>query len=306
MSSAINAYLLSLNPEANIADQWDFGLVSDLLSGQLWRPPDFPVFNIQNVAKLPDDNTAVVVIPARHHAYFEEAMNKELAHLKHVVFFALGDEDGEFKVEHIKHPSIKIWVQNPIPERHAAYRKLGCGCPPHMRQYIPKEAPTKNLDWAFSGQITHTRRYQMIDQLERLKQAGSNGGLNPTEGFTQGLGHKAYYELLAEAKIAPCPSGPLNCDSFRLFEALELGCIPIADNTTGNGKFWHGYWEWLFGSTVPFPTITDYDSLPAYIADLLSKYPANANRISAWWLQQKRKLAYDLLADINSLEKENL
>ena len=29
--------------------------------------------------------------------------------------------------------------------------------------------------------------------------------------------------------MIPCPSGPATPDSFRLWEALEAGCVPIAD-----------------------------------------------------------------------------
>ena len=153
-------------------------------------------------------------------------------------------------------------------------------------------------DWFFSGQITHSRREECVKELRDMKK----GNLIETEGFTQGIPQEDYFNHMSQAKIAPCPSGPITVDSFRLFEALELGCIPIADTQTPN-EDWAGFWEWLFEEPVPFTTIKDWTSLPGYVKDLKRTYPTANNRVQAWWMRYKRKLRKQLYDDLGMKEE---
>ncbi len=45
----------------------------------------------------------------------------------------------------------------------------------------------------------------------------------------------------------------------------------------------------------------DYDSLPSYVQGALADWPRNVNRVTAWWIAQKRKWAYNLVADLDEL-----
>jgi GR25 family glycosyltransferase involved in LPS biosynthesis len=47
-----------------------------------------------------------------------------------------------------------------------------------------------------------------------------------------------YQALLAESKIVPVPSG-MNPETFRLYEALEHGCIPLYVRCEGDTLFWN-------------------------------------------------------------------
>ena len=99
------AYLLSLNKEADIAKQWDFGLLKDTLQ-------DIGA-EMQSCVSLPKAERGIVVLPARHHKTIESKVNKELQKLDHVVLFLMGDEEADFDISKIQHKSIHIWVQNP-------------------------------------------------------------------------------------------------------------------------------------------------------------------------------------------------
>jgi hypothetical protein len=74
-----------------------------------------------------------------------------------------------------------------------------------------------------------------------MKENGWIGTFIPTKGFTQGDPHDLYYRQMADAKVAPAPSGPETPDSFRLFEALESGCVPIADTRVPKNNFSDNY-----------------------------------------------------------------
>jgi hypothetical protein len=275
-----------MKPETPKRGYWDYGVLHDLLNG----------FEFEEVDQLPKVEIGIVVIPARHHADHVYAINSQLKNIQKVVLFCMGDEEGELSVEEIKHPNIRIWVQNPQPGRHDKYHKLGTGWTPHTKR---GELPTKELDWAFMGQVTHSRRQECVEQLRNMQ----NGYLLESEGFTQGLKPEEYNEKMSQAKIIPCPSGPVTCDSFRIFESLELGAIPIADTQTSN-KDYEGFWDWLFEEPVPFPQIKDWESLPGYVEELSNQFPALNNRIQAFWMRYKQKLKDQLYQDLQDLGAE--
>lgn len=282
----INVYYLSLKPETPCNSYWDYGLINEIFSDNKFKE--------QEVRKLPVADFGIVVLPARHHSELVFQVNDELNKLKSVVLFLMGDEEADFPIEEISHDKNFIYVQNPKPNLKNKYRKLGCGYPQSIKNV--DKFVEKDLDWFFSGQVTHDRREKCVEKLEGLK----NGKLLKTEGFTQGYEPEIYYKHMSRACVCPCPAGPITVDTFRLFEALELGCVPIADNETTN-KDWSKFWEWLFEEPVPFPTINDYDDLPGYIQDCVKKYPVINNRVQAWWIRAKMKLKKKISADIQSL-----
>jgi hypothetical protein len=287
----MNAYFLSLNPKANALDQWDSGLLIGILN-------DLEA-TIHDVTTLPSEDKAIVVIPARHHAELSTQVNKQLAKIKHVILFLMGDEEADYPVEKISHTSIHIWVQNPHIGRHDDYNKLGTGYPKHMNDFIPETLPEKSLNVFFAGQVTHQRREELAEVLTawktgNFKDSNETTHLLYSEGFTQGESHQDYYEHMLSSKLAPCPSGAVIPDSFRLFEALECMTIPIADERTPDGTIME-YWDWLFDEATPFPHVTNWDRLFGLIPELIEDYPRNIHQITAWYIKYKRNFKLQLL-----------
>lgn len=285
----MNAYLLSLNPDANVADQWDFGLLRDILENC-----GFTIFG-GNIVKSGAES-AVVILPARHNAEHIKEINKWLAHIKHVVLFLLGDEEAEFPVEEIDHPSIHIWVQNPHPGRHDKYHKLGTGYPPQAK-LLKSMKPVKDTDVFFSGQLTHKRRHALNDNLIEYGQNHRVDSLG-TRGFTQGYEPEEYYQRMVRAKIAPAPAGAVIPDSFRAYEALEAMCVLVADNRNSQGTI-DKYWDWLFDEEVPFYTINETDEWCGVFNEALENYPANLHKQTAWWCKWKRDFSNKVMEQLN-------
>lgn len=281
-------YYLSLLSDTPNKGYWDYGILDDILYE----------FEFYEVSQLPEADSAIVVIPARSHYQVADRINAELKKIKKVILFLMGDEEAVFPIEKIKHEAIQIWVQNPKPKKHDQYNKLGCGYPPDIKNFT--QYPDKIEDWFFAGQITHDRRRQM---LEALKDVG-NGSILPTKGFTQGFKQSDYYYKLSNAKVAPCPSGPETPDTFRLFEALELGCVPIADTQTSKEN-WSGFWQWLFEQDVPFPILEHYEQLKGYIEESAQKYPVLNNHCQAWWIRYKSLLRQKLINQLSEFGVEN-
>ena len=271
-------------------DQWDQNLLDRLFDNTLYPTG----LRFKRVEGYPTSDGCVLIIPGRYWHEKVNAISEAIAKYVWVLGVRVGDEEDQFDPEKVVHPNIKWWVQTPDPQRdYGGARLFGCGFPPHFNTLINYE---RDVDVFLSAQNTHDRRHQCFTAL---KKTYANKKVEPTKGFTQGMGGDEYARWMCSAKIAPAPSGPESPDSFRLFEALEAHTIPIADDLSPKTPK-PGFWRAVFPD-APFPILTDYKDLPGYVEDQVKGWPANANRITAWWIRQKRQMAKNLRADLTEL-----
>lgn len=284
----LNVIYLSMKEECSKTGYYDHGLLNEYL---------LPQFDCEyhEVDTIPEDlRGGVVVIPARMQADIVPQLNNELAKLEWAVVILTGDEESVFPWRELRHSRMLVWVMSPRQGVHddAEYR-IGSGYrmeAPELLKQIGLQDRT--LDFFFAGQVTHPKREQCASQLRNMP----NGKLVETKGFAQGMGYQEYLTYMAQAKFVPCPSGPATPDTFRLYEALEAGCVPIGDSG--------GYWPYLFGEEVPFPIVSDWSVLPTLMPELLKEWPHNSNRVFSWWQSKKRKMADRLEGNIATLSGE--
>lgn len=276
---------------------WDNALLDDMFA-----KGDFQHYEIKHeLPELQDNEGGVVVINGRSHGQDINKINEDINKLEWCVFIIAGDEESVFPWEEITHPKLRVWVMLPRIGRHNDVSfKIPNGYPPQIHEHLPTNIPDKTVDFYFAGQITHRRRKEMAEQVQRMLRQGANGEYHPSQGFTQGLAHEDYYLGLWSAKIALCPSGPESPDSFRVYEALEAGCLPIVDAFATNNEEW-GFWKYLFGDDLPFPVIDYWSNLPALLPELLKAWPHNANKAMAWWIKFKRDMFCKLEDDIQAV-----
>ena len=117
------------------------------------------------------------------------------------------------------------------------------------------------------------------------------------------IGTKEYRKILEQSVFAPCPRGNESVDSFRLYESIEAGAIPIPER----GDY---YWDNLFQNNHPFEMQAnkDWSNIPKWIEyfmsneDALNKYRQN---IQFWWKNYKQKLNKNILQIINNPPKQD-
>lgn len=281
----LNVVFLAIREENPPSSYFDHGLITRLVES---------FDHIKYMSRIMPDGLggAVVIIPARNQASDINEINTELNKLKWAVIVLTGDEESVFPFEKINHPNCKIWVMSPKQGRHDNCSfKLGSGFRYDQPQ-INKEVTTidpRNLDFFFSGQITHEKRYKMADALR-----GVPGGVFlEQKGFTQGLDLPEYLGYLRSARFAPAPAGPVSPDNFRLYEALETGAIPIGDGGD--------YWNYLFGEQVPFPIINDWSEVRHIISNNMPNWLPLSNKVFAWWQLYKCKMKRKLQEDIRAV-----
>lgn len=282
--SQYKAYLYSINPLDSADGKWDYGLLKEI----------FDKNHVQQitVSEIPKEDRAFVVIPGGGNAGMEKEISKQLSNLNRVVLFITGDESARFNVELIKHNNMEIWIHYPH-KKHEKYNKFFIGVPQHLKDNLP-EYPIKEYDLFFSGQITHIRRKELAEALEKL----SDVKFNPTPGFAQGYSPKEYYELMSKAKIAPAPAGAVVIDSFRFFEAIEMLCLPIGDLKNSKGEKFD-FFSFVFPDGVPVKKVSNWNFIKDLIPELIKEYPGNMHTMVSWWLKYKRDLSLRIMEQIN-------
>lgn len=285
----LNVIWLSIDPELIDAQYWDQSHIKDILDKFKCRH--------HRVSSMPEDvKNGIVVIPARNQADYIEQINDELAKLEWVIVILSGDEESVFDWRKLKHDRLLVWAMSPKQGVHDdAAGKIGSGYRQETRKLLGEIGLQEpSIDIFFAGQVTHPQREACVEAVKKLNSDKTK--LIETDGFGKGISYREYLENMARSKFVACPAGPCTPDTFRLFEALEAGCIPIADGDS--------YWPYLFGESLPFPILSTWESLPDLLPQLLKDWPQNSNKVFAWWQLYKRKLVDKLEDQITTLSRE--
>lgn len=277
---------LNRHPEiCHPLETWDTWQVQELLAGL--AEPHLPIY----------------VVSGRFHASDEDVewVLRETYKVPQCIIIVTSDEESLFPWWKLRRAHAKLWVMTPRPadiEEHGSPDViLGEGPTPRAREWLQQIGYQgyRELNWAFAGQITHERREQAAEAMKPMV----NGAFIPTEGFTQGLDAESYYTLLSNAVVAPCPSGPATPDSFRVYEALMAGCVPILDNRCPAYKS-DEYWNEFFANPIDdlgyiwHWNINDWSNLPGYVHDIVTGWDKYAHKASASYSMYTRWLRLKL------------
>jgi hypothetical protein len=138
--------------------------------------------------------------------------------------------------------------------------------------------------WCFAGDPYKTTR---ADMLENMRKVGP-GREHLTRGFNcaHKLGVGDYRALMESSIFVPAPCGNENIESFRVWEALEAGCIPIVERRPGLDYFR----QWL--GPHPLPTVDDWREVGGVIEAIRQDNGFEARRLAChhWWQGEKARL----------------
>lgn len=297
---------------------FDEAFLEAVLAGDVWNPPGaFTFEHYVDVGRpgsidadaFPNVAGAVVVLPARHHVSEADVswFLAQLDRLSWSVVILAGDEEWSFPWSRVpRTPTRRVWVMQPRPEHTGMDGLLPGGWYPGTREGIAPHGVmgVRPLDWFFGGQVTHSRRQEAAHVLRRLV-PDFPCRLIETAGYLQGVPMPEYMAFLSSAKVVPCPSGPCTVDTARPLEALEAACVPVVDMVTPRGES-YDYWDIVFSEDCPLPRIRDWEDFPAILRAQLADWPANSNRLSAWWQQWKRAITWRLHDDIRAVSGTRL
>lgn len=160
-------------------------------------------------------------------------------------------------------------------------------------------AGARRYVWSFSGEVNKSSRPDMLAALARLQPSFLVRSDKHADGtpIDRILGREEYYDVLCNSTFAPCPMGNVNIESFRLYESLECGAIPLVEK-----RPFLDYYRGLFGEH-PIPTVRRWSEAACFIERAIrepSRLEALQRECLDWWRTFKtdlRRRAGEFLVD---------
>jgi GR25 family glycosyltransferase involved in LPS biosynthesis len=144
--------------------------------------------------------------------------------------------------------------------------------------------PFRNYMWSFAGTDWQNRSQDMAP-LDAVKD-------RVTRWFSEWndknqLKEADYIDLMLDSKFIPCPRG-MNVETFRFYEALECGCIPLFLNRVENAE-----WHKLFQAEIPFINLQEWSDVAAtmqYFKENPSQMESYRTVLLSAWMNYKKGL----------------
>lgn len=161
------------------------------------------------------------------------------------------------------------------------------GQPNRLKDFkINKELPKKYL-WSFVGQVQNPFRQQCVNVLKKMP----DGFLRTTSKFggvcKDAIGYQEYLDIMCQSKYVICPSGSFVPESFRLYEAMECGAIPITDARSPAHEKDFNYWNEVYPQHKLI-TLNYWHEDPL-------KYILTMPNSNDWWFKYKKQLEQRLI-----------
>lgn len=260
---------------------WDHGLFQFVFDR---HPKTF----IQHNEKKPDFfERAIVIVSGQVEI---EPLHTYLKTLTSGVVIFASDEEARWDIETIVPPHLEVWSQYYRPGMTIKKRLL-MGYPNRLKDYKINQAKEKKYQWSFIGQIQNPFRQQCIDVLKKMP----DGFLHTTKKFgglcKNGVDYQKYLDIMCQSKYVICPSGSFTPESFRLYEAMECGAIPIVDARSPVHEKGFNYWNEVY----PRHKLISVNFWDEKAMNMILNMPNDNN----WWDGYKLQFEQDLIEVAN-------
>lgn len=179
---------------------------------------------------------------------------------------------------------------HPALIRHPKVTTIPLGYTDGLEQPIGFSVPRANerrYTWSFAGSIKADRG-EAIDAFSQLKPYQ----LNIYDLFHDPahLTSEEYSTLLKQSKFIICPQGGCNIDSFRIYEALTCGAIPVVMKNHAMFKCVPTYWHLLFQNVenLPFVVADNWAEAAHVVGEVLRKNQTETiqQKCLSFWTEQ--------------------
>jgi len=192
----------------------------------------------------------------------------------------LGDEACSFDLTSIYNNCDYVW-RTFCSNRYFNNNKITC-LPLGYKSGVKLESleAKRKYKWAFIGTPHKSSRHDLLFQFSSINPSYSY----KTEKFNEKIIEvKEMSEILSSTTFIPCPNGFVHPETYRLYEALECGCIPIVENS-------YKYYDRLFPAN---PFIKIYKWIDAKL--IISKWSdeqikTKQDECNVWWKDYKLQL----------------
>lgn len=263
---------------------WDHGLLMSIFD----KHPD--IFIQHNTKNPPTSEKAIVIIIGRPN---EKQVREYLEKIKSGLVILTSDEDSFFDWKAAIPERFEIWTQYYAPNKSEIKTRLLLGAPSRIKDYQTSPLPKKYL-WSFIGQVQNPHRQRCVEVLKQMLSEGAAGYLKIVEGFSGNISgeveYQNYLDIMRQSKFVICPSGSMCTDTFRVYEAMECGAIPVVELNSPRDDEEFFYWAEV-DDTMLFPMLHAWSDLP----EILNANYHNVETTCKIWQQYKSDLEQKLL-----------
>ena len=170
----------------------------------------------------------------------------------------LSDENLLEPCEWLHDPACKFLFRNylhPLYIQHPKVTVFGLGYKRNFTAHcLSIPAGERSTLWSFAG-TPHGERSVVLDLFKDLKP----NEVHACSGFgaDDGISTEDYVSMLNDSQFALCLLGQESADTFRLYEALEAGCIPVTINRSNQFDIRPSYWHGVFYGEAELPFIAE-------------------------------------------------
>jgi hypothetical protein len=149
-------------------------------------------------------------------------------------------------------------------------------------------ASCRQHPWCFMGTLwPGTTRQQAVACFQ---QQIPHGFVHGSKGFGKGLANDHYVYQLHQSKFSVCPEGSRHFETFRFYESLELGAIPLTLLSKAELNA-------LFTEPWPLPFFSSWEQAAGFAQALLADSTAMDSlqwRLRCWWEAERHRASFRL------------
>ena len=194
-----------------------------------------------------------------------------------IFLFHLGDEGGNYDLSLTYKNCDYIW-RTFCSNRFFNNENVKCIPIGYKSGTIEKKIDIRENKWAFVGTPHKSSRHDLLFQFSNIKPFFCH----KTEKFNKKIiSVDEMSKVLSSTEFMPCPNGFVHPETYRLYEALECGCIPIVESA-------YNYYDRLFPKN-PFIKVNNWSEARPIINGW-NKIQVEKKReeCKVWWKEHKK------------------
>jgi len=196
-----------------------------------------------------------------------------------IFLFHLGDEGGSYDLSTIYKNCDYIW-RTFCSSKYFQNNKVECIPIGYKSGVSNRKRANRKYKWAFTGTPHKSSRHDLLFQFMDIEPFFCH----KTEKFDRKIiSVEEMSEVLSLTEFIPCPNGFVHPETYRLYEALECGCIPIVEST-------YQYYDRLFPNN-PFIKVNKWsDARPIIKGWEKNQIKKKREECEIWWNEYKDKI----------------
>ena len=232
---------------------------------------------IDNIKSLNKGDT-LIIVDSSPEKKIEVYNNLKLVCSKFFLFH-LGDEAGTYDLSEAYKNFDYIW-RTFCSNKYFNSNQVKCIPIGYKSGLVNKQENKRKYKWAFTGTPHKSSRHDLLFQFSSIKPFFCH----KTNKFNEKvISVDEMSKILSLTEFMPCPNGFFHPETYRLYEALQCGCIPIVEDA-------YKYYDRLFPNN-PFVKIGKWADAKTVIKNWGEKeIKEKQEECSIWWSDYKNEL----------------